>query len=154
MNSRNKWLLGAVTAATISAVAIHEGISTDPYEDIVGVATVCYGETNVEMRRYTLAECKVMLGKSLVKYGDGVLACLNVPINQNQHGAFTSFAYNVGVGAFCGSSVARRLNAGDYAGACDAMMAWDMAGGKHVMGLRTRRAAERKLCLTPVKEPA
>ncbi|WP_373276927.1 glycoside hydrolase family protein [Laribacter hongkongensis] len=27
-------------------------------------------------------------------------------------------AYNIGSGAFCGSTLVRKLNAGDYAGAC------------------------------------
>lgn len=147
MNPRNRWLIGAVAAVTISTVSLLEGRSNDPYKDIVGVWTVCDGETNVKMRRYSDAECDAMLRSSLVKYGNGVLNCINVPISQNQHAAFTSFAYNVGVPAFCKSSLLKKLNAGDYVGACNGLLAWTYAGGKYVQGLANRRKVEQRLCL-------
>ncbi|MEL6996612.1 MAG: hypothetical protein AAGK67_18540, partial [Pseudomonadota bacterium] len=54
--------------------APREGVSLTPYSDHLanGLATVCYGETNAPMRRYTLAECKQMLGDSLAGYADKV----------------------------------------------------------------------------------
>lgn len=148
MNPANRWLLGTVAAATVAIVATWEGKSNDPYFDIVGVRTVCYGETNTAMRRYSDAECKAMLKASLTKYGDGLLQCVNVPISQNQHAAFTSFAYNVGVSTFCKSSVVRKLNAGDREGACKAMGLYVYAGGKFVRGLENRRKDEVQLCLS------
>lgn len=147
MNINNRWLIGTVAAVTIATVSLLEGRSNDPYQDIVGVWTVCDGETNVKMRRYTDAQCDSMLRSSLVKYGNGVLQCINVPVSQNQHAAFTSFAYNVGVPAFCKSSLLKKLNAGDYVGACDGMLAWTYAGGKYVQGLANRRKVEQRLCL-------
>ena len=147
MNHKNKWLVGVTAAVTIATVSLMEGRSNDPYKDIVGVWTVCDGETNVKMRRYSNAECDTMLRTSLVKYGNGVLECVNVPISQNQHAAFTSFAYNVGTGAFCKSSLLKKLNAGDYVGACDGLLAWSYAGGKYVQGLANRRNVEQRLCL-------
>jgi lysozyme len=147
VNPANRWLVGIVAAGTITTVAFLEGYSNDPYKDIVGVQTVCYGETNVKMRRYSDAECNAMLQKSLVKYGNGILECIRVPISQNQHAAFSSFAYNVGLGAFCGSSLVKKLNRGDYENACRGMYAWTYAGGKHVQGLKNRRDVEVRLCL-------
>ncbi|OGB26497.1 MAG: hypothetical protein A3I66_21450 [Burkholderiales bacterium RIFCSPLOWO2_02_FULL_57_36] len=146
-NHKNKWLFGVIAAVTISTVSLLEGRSNDPYKDIVGVWTVCDGETNVKMRRYTNAECDGMLRTSLVKYGNGILECIAVPVSQNQHAAFTSFAYNVGVPSFCKSSLVKKLNAGDYEGACRGMMAWTYAGGKYVQGLANRREVEVRLCL-------
>lgn len=146
-NHKNKWLVGIIAAVTISTVSLLEGRSNDPYVDIVGVQTVCDGETNVQMRRYSDAECDAMLRKSLVKYGNGVLECITVPVSQNQHAAFTSFAYNVGVPAFCKSTMVKKLNAGDYVGACDGLLAWTYAGGKYVQGLANRRKIEQRLCL-------
>ena len=61
--------------------------------------------------------------------------------------AMVSFAYNVGVGAYCGSSVARLLNAGQTRAACDALLKWNKAGGVVFPGLTRRRQAERELCL-------
>ena len=144
---RNKWLVGVIAAVTISTVSLMEGRSNDPYQDIIGVWTVCDGETNVKMRRYTNAECDSMLRTSLVKYGNGVLECIAVPVSSNQHAAFTSFAYNVGTGAFCKSSLLKKLNAGDYIGACNGLLAWTYAGGKYVQGLANRRRVEQRLCL-------
>ena len=55
-------------------------------------------------------------------------------------------AYNIGVGAFCGSSMARRANAGDMVGACDPLLMWNKGGGKRCAGRRAG-TAERDLCL-------
>ena len=147
----NKWLASTVLVATLSAGMLWEGKSNTPYIPIPGdVKTVCYGETNVKMRRYSDAECTAMLKQSMTRYADGVLKCVNVPINANQHAAMTLFAYNVGTSAFCGSSLARKLNAGDYAGSCNGLLAWSYSGGRYVQGLRNRRIYERDLCLKPV----
>ena len=60
--------------------------------------------------------------------------------------AFLSFAFNVGNGAFCGSTLTRKANAGDMPGACAELSRWTYAGGKQMPGLVIRRAAERQLC--------
>lgn len=161
---RNKALVGVVLASTVAGAALWEGRRNDPYIPIPGdVPTVCYGETKVAMRRYSDAECLSMLKQSLVKYSDGVLTCINVPINQNQHAAFTLFAYNLGVTAFCDSSAVKKLNIYDYAGACQGLFAYrgvnrmvkqpDGTMKKIffvIKGLQNRREYERKLCLKPV----
>jgi hypothetical protein len=72
-----------------------------------------------------------------------------VKVSDNEKIAYTSFAYNVGSGAFKKSTMLRRLNAGDHKGACDALLAYDHASGKQVRGLTRRRQAERQICLTP-----
>lgn len=148
-NPANKWLVGLVASAVFALplVQMLEGRSNDPYKDIVGVWTVCNGETNVKMRRYTDAECDAMTQHSLTKYGNAILECITVPISARQHAAFTSFAYNVGTGAFCKSSLVKKLNQGDYVSACKGMYAWTYAGGKHVQGLANRREVEVRLCL-------
>ncbi len=56
---------GAVLAAAMALIQPWEGLRTDPYNDIVGIPTVCYGETRVQMRRYTKAECSDMLKRTL-----------------------------------------------------------------------------------------
>jgi lysozyme len=139
-----------VTAALISAVTALEGVKYVPYEDIVNVWTVCAGYAGKDVVRnkvYTPAECNDLTTRELTAKGQAVLACTKVPISQNEYEAYTLFAYNVGTGAYCGSSLLKRLNAGDHVGACNGLMAWDMAGGKHVEGLRNRREYERRLCL-------
>ena len=62
-------------------------------------------------------------------------------------GAIVVTAYNIGIAAFCGSSMARKFNAGDKSGACDALLLWTKAGGQFRQGLLNRRNEERALCL-------
>ena len=54
-------IVGTAAAGLIAVVAQWEGKRNEPYQDIVGVWTVCYGETNTAMRRYSDGECKDML---------------------------------------------------------------------------------------------
>ncbi|MDE2472702.1 MAG: glycoside hydrolase family protein, partial [Bradyrhizobium sp.] len=64
-----------------------------------------------------------------------------------QLAAFGDLAYNIGVPRFCHSTIARRFNAGDTAGACAAIKWYVYAGGKRLPGLVKRREAEFKLCM-------
>lgn len=127
-----------------------EGTRTDPYRDIVGVMTVCTGETRAPMRRYSSDECKTMLDRTLA--ADWAPAVLKaVPALKDrpyQFAASISLAYNIGEVAFARSTVARRFKAGDWRGGCEAFLMWNRAGGKLVKGLDNRRRDERSLCLT------
>lgn len=138
-----------VFAAAVTVVAAYEGLSTVAYRDVVGVPTICYGETDgVKMgMKVSRDGCKFMLQNSLKKYDDGMKACLTRDIPDGMHIAFISFTYNVGIAGFCHSTVARRANAGDFRGACDALLAWNRAGGRVIKGLDRRRRDERKQCL-------
>lgn len=149
----------AVTVAGAMAIALigdFEGIRTHAYRDVVGIPTVCFGETRgVHMGdTYTVDECKAMLGDALVEFETNMRKCLVAPdkIPDKPYVAFLSLSYNIGSGAFCKSTVRKRADAGDIRGACSAIMAWNK-GGKplHVIaGLTRRRAEERALCLEGV----
>lgn len=142
-------LVGAAAAAVlIPTVARFEGKSNDPYKDIVNVTTVCYGETRVEMKRYTDAECEDMLADGLADFAAPVLKRNPELVGHpNQIAAATSLAYNIGAAAYVKSTVAKRFSAGDWKAACDAFLRWNMAGGRPVKGLTRRREAERAICL-------
>lgn len=59
----------------------------------------------------------------------GIKRCLaGVPLYQREYDAYVRLAHNIGADAFCSSTVAARARAGDYAGACDAILMWDRAG--------------------------
>lgn len=142
-------LVGASAATLlVSTVALWEGKSNQPYRDLVGLWTVCYGETRVPMRKYTDSECSDMLADGLADFAGPVLA-INPELrgHDNQLVAATSLAYNIGITNYRRSTVARRFTAGDWKGACDAMLWWNRAGGRVVRGLQRRREAERKICL-------
>jgi lysozyme len=140
----------AAAALAISLVGGFEGLRLTAYRDVVGVATLCYGETRgIRMgMTATKAECDAMLLKGLQEFEQGVLACTKVEMPMRRQVAMVSFAYNVGVGAYCGSSVVRLLNDNKPRAACDALLKWNKAGGVVFPGLTRRRQAERELCLS------
>lgn len=141
--------LGTAGALALALIAPWEGKSNDPYVDIVGVTTVCYGETRVAMRRYTDAECEDMLADAVGDFGGAVLERNpNLRDRPYQLAAATSLTYNIGKSAYARSTVARRFADGNWKGGCDAMLMWNRAGGRVIRGLTNRRRAERALCMT------
>ena len=136
-------------AIAIAVVGAYEGLSLTAYPDIVGVPTICYGETkNVKLgQTATKEQCDSQLSARLVEFNQGVESCVTRPMRDNERVAFVSLSYNIGVAAFCKSTVVRRFNAGDKTGACDAILMWNRAGGKVVQGLVNRRQKEREICL-------
>ncbi len=142
--------VGAATAALLlSAVPVFEGTVLKTYRDPVDVLTSCSGHTGPELRmgqRWTPEQCQEQLTADLLKHADA-LKCIKTEMTDGQKAAFVSFAYNVGSGAFCGSTLARKANAGDMPGACAELSRWTFAGGKQLPGLVKRRQVERALCL-------
>lgn len=151
MNLKNRVLVGAVSTVLATSVIQLEGIKYVPYDDVVGVITVCNGHTGRDVVRgkvYTPEQCKAFLASDLKVVREGINKCVNVPLTTYQYDAYTLFAYNVGVPAFCSSkTVALPLNKGDYRESCDGLLKWTYAGGKYVQGLYNRRVYERKMCL-------
>ena len=130
----------------VAFVGYWEGLRTEPYQDVAGVWTVCYGETQVEMRVYQKAECDAMLERRLQHFNRVVVETVTVPLSPNEQIALTSFVYNIGEGAFRNSTLLRKLNSGDRSGACEELRRWVFAGGKKWAGLVNRREAEQILC--------
>lgn len=136
----------------VACVSGFEGLRQAAYNDPVGIPTICFGETKgVKIgQRATVEECKAMLAESLEIANQGVTLCIHAPMPDTRRAAVVSFTYNVGAGALCKSSVARRLNAGDVVGGCDALLLYTKARGIELPGLVRRRGEERKLCLQGV----
>lgn len=139
----------AALAVAISFIAGWEGVRLKAYQDVVGVWTVCMGETKGVKPgdTHTRAECDAMFAARLAEFEAGVDKCLTAPVPTETKIAFVSFAYNVGTGAFCKSTLVRKANAGDLKGACNELPKWNKAGGQVIRGLTNRRIAERDLCL-------
>lgn len=148
----NPKLVGVVGAAAAAALLVlvpkNEGTVYKTYRDIGGVLTYCTGATEDAQwgKTYTPAECRAQLDKDLARHAEGVMACVRVALTDGQKVAFVDTAYNIGVAAFCGSSMARRANAGDMAGACAALALWVNVKGQPVRGLVSRRALAREYC--------
>lgn len=141
----------AIFATLVALVGGFEGLRTYAYRDPIGIPTICYGETRgvVMGQTKTAEQCKDMLGNRLIEFSSGIDKCLadekNIP--DKTYGAFVSFAYNVGVGAFCSSTLVKKANGGDLVGACNELPRWTRAGGIVLPGLVKRRAEERSLCI-------
>ena len=145
----------------LAMIESFEGCLLKASNKLDGVWTIGYGQTG---RYYgkrvrkgmttTKALAHAWLRDHSIKTSeDAVTQAVKVPLNQNQFDALVSFAYNVGVGALKQSTALRKLNAGDYAGAADALTMWTKCNGKVLAGLVRRRKEERALFLTPVTQP-
>ena len=141
---RAAWVLIATTC-----VAGFEGLRQVAYRDPVGIPTACFGETHgIKMgQKFTLDECKGLLSDSLEIANNGVNSCTHVALPDNRRAALVSFTYNVGAGAYCRSTLVKKLNAGDAPGACNELSKFVYAKGVKLPGLVSRREQERQLCL-------
>lgn len=149
----SRFAKGSVAAtAMIAMLAGFEGYSSKAYPDIVGVYTICYGETkNVHPGMVmTRPECDTQLLKSIQEHESGMRGCLRTPdaIPINVYISEVSLTYNIGIGGFCKSTVAKLTNEIDYRGACRSFMMWNKAGGRVVAGLTDRRRKEMNFCLS------
>ena len=143
-----KSIAAACMILAVPFTAREEGLRLEAYRDSVGVPTICYGETeNVSMGdKRTLEECNAMFKVKLGTYAYAVDMAIDTPLSAATHAAFTSWAYNVGLGAMKRSTLVKKANAGDMVGACNELLKWKNAGGKPI--LLARRERERKLCLS------
>lgn len=141
--------IGAGAVALAIPLIVHfEGYVPWVHRDPIGRLAACYGHDDQTMtpgKRFTAAECQAMLDQDLLKHAQA-LDCIKHPLTDGQKAAFVSFAFNVGNKALCDSTLARKANAGDMAGACAELSRWTRAGGRELPGLVKRRAAERELC--------
>jgi lysozyme len=146
---RTKIAMLSASAVALVGLAVHEGYRENAYLDIVGVPTIGYGTTE-GVRLGDRTDPIKALERALSdmqKFEGAIKQCVKVPLHQNEYDAYLSLSYNIGSKAFCGSTLVRKLNAGEYKNACDEILRWDRAGGKVVRGLTIRREKEHKQCL-------
>lgn len=153
--------LGAAVVLATTFIAPWEGLKTKAYLDIVGVPTVCYGETRgVELGdSYTKAQCEDMLRARVAEIAAAADKCIPADVPVKSRAMFYSLAYNIGPGdarskkGFCYSqTIQSAFKRHDYKAACDGILLYNRAGGKVVDGLKNRRAAEHKICLQGLVE--
>lgn len=164
---------GAIAVTGGYMVGPWEGVETKAYQDIVGVWTICYGETkNVKPgMTKTNEECEQSLASELASYNKAVLKSVKVPLKPYEEIAYTSLAWNIGQGAFSNSTLVKKHNSGDVVGACREILKWNRAtfspksaqtqikNGEHcslkkdgnfsctVKGLTNRRMHEYRVCI-------
>ncbi|NEI60900.1 lysozyme [Rhizobium leguminosarum] len=142
----------AAAAMAVALVGSLEGLRQNAYPDPATQGqpwTICYGSTNgVKPGDHkTVEQCKALLSLELQAYANGVEGCVRVPLPDPRFVALTSFAYNVGIKAACGSSAVKLINQGKTAEGCEALLKWNRAVGIVFPGLTRRRQKERAFCL-------
>jgi lysozyme len=136
----------------------YEGCKLTAYQDVIGKWTIGWGHTGPEVREgltITKAEAEEILATRLAnEFEPGVMEAIGyAPVTQPQFDAMISLAYNIGVGAFAKSTLARLHRTGEYYPAAEEFMRWTRAGGRVLKGLTRRRAEERDLYLSEAPAP-
>lgn len=127
-----------------------EGLELNAYQDSVGVWTIGYGHTGPEVHEgltWTQEQADDAVQSDTHDAARFVNGRVMYAISQNQFDALVDFAFNLGLGALGGSTLLKKVNSGDLAGAAQEFPLWDHAGGKVVEGLLRRRQAEQALFL-------
>jgi lysozyme len=155
--------------ALIKMLKHHEGVRYVPYRCPARLWTVGVGrvidpshlrvpfDRRLELpipagwdRRLTEGEVDALLQEDLQRFLPGVLRLCSVDALSNRHLALASFAFNVGLGNLQASTLRQKHNRGDYSGAADEFLKWNLSAGKVLAGLVTRRKDERALYLGAV----
>ena len=130
------------------------------YRCAAGVWTNGYGATKGVRSgiKWSKEYCEQRLTEDLNEHGQIVKKYVNVPLSQSQYDALTSFVFNLGGGAFRGSSLLRLLNQGKYDECPEQIMRWNKArvDGKltALRGLTRRRAAEAAIFSSEAQLPS
>lgn len=131
-------------------IASWEGFRGEPYNDQAGHATIGYGHLlhrgNVrpveKSIRWSKERALVQLRRDAGVAERCVRDNVKVKLTQDQFDALVSFVFNLGCGAFRGSTLLKGLNRGNYERVPAELMKWVLAGGRPSLGLQRRRAQE------------
>lgn len=140
----------SLSAAALIGLVVSEGYSDKAVIPVPGdKPTIGFGTTGGVRLGDTTTPIRA-LQRVLVDvqtYEGAIKQCIKVPLYQNEYDAYLQLAYNIGTNAFCGSTLVKKANAGDYPGACKEILRWDRFQGQPLAGLTKRRQAEYKQCM-------
>ena len=137
----------------IELIKKFEGLRLESYLCPAGVPTIGYGHTEGVKLGQKITEDKAnqLLADDFLKFETDVASFVKVPIKENQLDALVSFAFNLGINNLRNSTLLKKLNRWDYAGAATEFDKWVFAKVNGVStklnGLVKRRAAEKELFL-------
>ena len=144
----------ALSASALVGMAIHESYRGEAYhatadEKARGISTIGFGTTKgVKPGEKTTPERALMrLLADANEFERAVKSCVTAPLYQHEYDAYLSLTYNIGSGAFCKSTLVRKLNAQDYTGACREILRWNKQSGRVLNGLVKRREDEYRMCM-------
>ena len=129
-----------------------EGCHLQAYLCPAGVPTIGWGSTTIagkavkEGQTITQAQADAQLDADLQRFYDALARAIPgfAGWPPNRAAALVSWTYNVGVGAMQGSTLRKRMLAGEDPGkvAREELPRWNKADGRELAGLTRRRAAE------------
>lgn len=141
-----------INEAGLKIVKGFESLELTAYRCPAGKMTIGYGHVittgEVFARRITTELAESVLRRDLSIAEQAVTRFVKVDITDNQFSALVSFTFNCGVEALRRSTLLRKLNAGDAAGASNEFSKWIRGGGRILNGLVRRRQAEQQLFLS------
>jgi lysozyme len=163
MNLRTPIAALALSASALIGIAMKEGYTDKAIIPTKGdVPTLGFGTTTrpdgspVRMGDKTNpVEALGRKQRDLVKFEGAIKQCVKVPLYQAEYDQYVDLSYNIGSTAFCSSTIVKRLNTYDYAGACNAILLWkrvagqdcSIPGNKVCWGLWQRRLETHDKCL-------
>jgi lysozyme len=143
----------SLSAAALVGIALSEGYSDHAIIPVPGdVPTIGFG-TTAGVKLGDQITPPLALARALAdvqQYEGAIKRCVAVPLHQHEYDAYVDLAYNIGPGAFCGSTLVKKLNARDYPGACAEILRWDKFKGRPLAGLTKRRQAGYRKCIGEV----
>ena len=134
-------------ALAMNFIGRWEGCELKAYRCSAGVWTLGYGHTEgvKEGDACTTEEAVSWLVEDIESRQKTLARYVNKPVTEGQFIALTSLVFNVGVSNLLKSKLLRKLNAGDFEGAAEELLDFDLANGKRIPGLTRRREAEYDL---------
>lgn len=125
----------ALSAAGFAGILTREGFSEKAYPDPTRgteLPTIGFGSTEgVQMGdRITVVAAVNRSLREVTAFEASIKRCVSVPLHQAEYDAYIELAHNIGPGAFCRSTIVKRLNAEDYRGACEAILQWRYSNGQ------------------------
>lgn len=135
-----------ISTEGLEAIKRHEGVRLTAYPDPGSGGepwTIGYGHTGGVKKGQTITQSQAdaFLVNDVKRFEEAVNR-LAPKTTQGQFDALVSFAFNLGEGNLAKSTLLKKHNAGDYAGAKAEFGKWINASGRRLPGLVTRRADE------------
>lgn len=139
-----------------------ESLYLKAYKCPGGAWTIGWGHTGLKHndgtvkagRTITQPEAQLLFEHDMAHWQNSVARLVTVPLSDDEFAALVSFDFNTG--ALHKSTLLKKLNKGDRAGAAAEFLKWNKADGKVLRGLTRRRKSEQNLfnSKTPFIVPA
>ena len=140
-----------LSAASMVGIAVHEGYRDRAYIPVAGDRpTLGFGDAQgVKLGDKTdPIRALIRLNQQAEVFQKEMKQCIgDVPLHQHEWDAYVSLTFNIGSGAFCKSTLVKKLQQQDYVGACTQILRWDRFNGVPLAGLTKRRQEEYTKCI-------